>query len=152
MSNYARIINNIAVDLATDPAAQFHPTIAAEFEPVPAEVQRGWQRADNGTWSAPDPVDTAEPVPQRPQVGPTTFKMLWSSPERLKLKELRPADPVIDDFFDIIEDPRLEYVDLALQSTQNGIDYCLQQLVAAGVIIETDLAARREEILSGAMK
>jgi hypothetical protein len=42
-------------------------------------------------------------------------------------------------------------VDLALKSTQDGIDYCLQQLVAVGVIAEADLAARREAILSGTL-
>jgi hypothetical protein len=151
MSKYARIINNIAVDLATDPAAQFHPAIAAEFEPVPAEVQHDWIRAEDGTWSAPAQVEPVAPAPVYPQVGPTTFKMLLTSPERLKLKELRPSDPVIDDFLEIIEDPRLEYVDLALKSTQDGIDYCLQQLVAVGVIAEADLAARREAILSGTL-
>jgi hypothetical protein len=39
MSNFARIINNVAVDVSTNPQEQFHPDIAAEFEPVPDDVQ-----------------------------------------------------------------------------------------------------------------
>lgn len=150
--NYARIINNTAVDVAADPAEHFHPSIAAEFEQVPDEVQRGWIRDETGTWTAPPMPEPVAPETIYPQVGPTTFKLLWTSQERLKLKELRTTDPVIDDFFDIIEDPRLDHVDLGLKSTQNGVDYCLQQLTATGVITEADVLARREEILSGEMK
>ena len=149
MSNYARIINSIAVDVADDPASQFHPTIAAEFEPVPDDVQRGWRQAEDGTWSAPPKPEPVEPKPPRPKVGPTQFKMLWTSTERLKLKEIRPNDPVVDDFFELIEDPRLEYVDMSLKSTQEGVDYCLGQLVKAGTITSDQEPVRREEILSG---
>lgn len=152
MANYARIVNGVAVDVSATPESDFHPAIAAEFQSVPDTVRAGWKRNAQGEWSAPPAVTPPAPAPDRPQVGPTTFKILWSSPERLKLKELRPSDPVIDDFFDIIEDPRMEYIDLALASTQDGIDYCLQQLVTTGVVAEADMPTRREEILSGTMK
>lgn len=149
MSNYARIKNSMAVDVSTDPASQFHPTIAAEFEAVPAEVQRGWRRADDGTWSAPPAPEPTEPEPQRPRVGPVEFKLLFTSPERLKLKELRSTDPALDDFFEIVEDPRLQYVDLSLASTAHGVDACLSLLTEAGTITAEEASARREQILSG---
>ena len=149
--NYARIRNNIAVDVSTDPASQFHPTIAAEFEAVPDDVQRGWQRDAEGTWSAPPEVAPSEPEPERPRVGPVEFKLLFTSPERLKLKELRASDPALADFFEIIEDPRLQYIDLSLGSTAAGVDHCLSLLTNAEIIAESEAATRREQILSGTL-
>lgn len=149
MSNYARIRNNVAVDVSTDPASQFHPAIVAEFESVPDEVQRGWRLAEDGSWSAPPVPEPAEPEPHRPQVGPVEFKLLFTSAERLKLKELRPNDAALDDFFEIIEDARLDYVDLSLGSTAAGVDHCLSLLEGAEVIAAEDVTTRREQILSG---
>jgi hypothetical protein len=44
---YARIKNSKAVDIATNPAEQFHPDLAAEFVEVPDEVDRGWVLAED---------------------------------------------------------------------------------------------------------
>ena len=89
------------------------------------------------------------PAPERPRVGPVEFKLLFTSPERLKLKELRAGDLALDDFFEIIEDSRLDYVDLSLGSTAAGVDHCLSLLENAEVIAAEDVATRREQILSG---
>ncbi len=154
MSHYVRMVNNIVVDVSTDPASQFHPTIAAEFEAAPDDIQRGWRRAEDGTWSAPPeptPIEPAEPEPERPRVGPVEFKLLFTSPERLKLKELRASDPALADFFEIIEDPRLQYVDLSLGSTAAGVDHCLSLLINAEIIAESEADTRREQILSGTL-
>lgn len=85
----------------------------------------------------------------RPKVSPLDFKMAWTSPERIKVNELKDADPVLADFWGIIEDPRLEVVDLSLKSVQDGVDYALDQLVTAGATLSEDKPARREQILSG---
>lgn len=85
------------------------------------------------------------------QVGPVEFKLLFTSPERLTLKELRNTDAALADFFEIIEDPRLQYVDLSLGSTAAGVDHCLSLLTNAEVISESEAATRREEILSGTL-
>lgn len=53
MANFARIIDNVAVDVSTDPAAEFHPLLAREFAPVPDNVARGWVRDGKGQWHAP---------------------------------------------------------------------------------------------------
>lgn len=74
---------------------------------------------------------------------------LFTSPERLKLKELRASDAALDDFFEIVEDPRLQYVDLSLASTANGVDACLSLLTEAGIITAEEAPARREQVLSG---
>lgn len=151
MSNYARIRNNVAVDVSTDPASRFHPTIAAEFEAVPDNVARGWRIAEDGTWSAPPEAAPAEPEPERPKVGPVEFKLLFTSAERLTLKELRNTDAALADFFEIIEDPRLQYVDLSLGSTAAGVDHCLSLLINAEIITESEADTRREQILSGTL-
>lgn len=140
MTNYARIINDVAVDVCTDPASNFHPDIAVQFEPVPDEVQSGWIRTD-GQWSAPAPAPQPEPVPVYPKVTPVEFKMLFTSAERIAIKDARATDPVVDDYFDIVEDPRLQVVDLGLRSVQEGIHY----LQTIGILTED----RVSQILAG---
>lgn len=140
MTNFARIINNVAVDVSTDPAHCFHPDIARDFEMVPDEVQAGWIRKD-GAWSAPAPTPQPEPEPTYPKVTPVEFKMLFTSAERIAIKVARETDPVIDDYFDIVEDPRLQVVDLGLHSVQEGVHY----LKTTGILTED----RVSQILAG---
>lgn len=140
MTNYARIINDVAVDVCTDPANSFHPDIAREFEQVPDEVKQGWVRID-GVWSAPAPTPQPEPTPTYPKVSPVEFKLLFTSQERVAIKAARATDPVIDDFYDIVEDPRMEYVDFGLKSVRDSVEY----LATAGLIAPERVA----EIISG---
>ena len=142
MSNFARIINNVAVDVSTNPQEQFHPDIAAEFEPVPDDVQAGWARNEAGEWEAPAPTPEPTPAPtESPKVSPVEFKLLFTAGERVAIKAARASDPVIDDFLSIIEDPRLTHVNLGLQSTQDALGY----LETKGIITD----ARRVQILAG---
>ena len=140
MTNYARIIDNVAVDVSADPATHFHPEIASEFVAVPDEVQAGWIRTD-GEWAPPTPAPQPEPVPVYPKVTPVEFKMLFTSAERIAIKAARETDPVIDDYFDIVEDPRLQVVDLGLHSMQEGVHY----LQSTGILAED----RVSQILAG---
>lgn len=151
--NYARILDNIAVEIANDPASQFHPDIAAQFVEVPGEVLVGWLLSDDGAWSAPVAVDP-QPEPElKPVVVSTVhFKLLFTAVERITLRKLREADPGVDDFFDIIDDPRLVEVNLGLASTQNGIKYAVAALVKAGAINSADAETRIAEIISGKMQ
>lgn len=105
------------------------------------------------------PVDTSKfafsppPKPaEPPTVSPVEFKLLFTSAERIKLKELRPTDPILDDFWSIVDDPRATQIRLGLTSTQQGVGHAIQQLVAAGTIAAEDEATRIEEILSGVMQ
>jgi hypothetical protein len=140
MTNYARIINNVAVDVCTDPANSFHPDIAREFEQVPDEVKPGWIRTD-GQWAAPDPAPLPDPEPVYPKVTPVQFKLLFTSPERVAIKGARATDPVVDDLWELVEDPRMEYVDFGLKSVRDSIEY----LATAGLIAPERVA----EILAG---
>lgn len=141
MKNYAQIVDGVAVDVSTNPAEEFHPEIAALFVEVPSQVEPQWRLID-GTWQAPPLADAAvDSVALPPKVSPVEFKLLFTAQERLAIKEARANDPVIDDFFEIVEDPRLTHVNLGLQSTQDALAY----LEAKGLIT----TARRQEALAG---
>lgn len=139
--NYARVIDGIAVDASAAPAVCFHPILAAEFIEVPDNVKPGWL-LKNGQWHEPAPV--AEPTALPPSISPIEFKLLFTAQERVAIKAARATDPVIDDFYDVVEDPRLTFVDLGLQSTRDAIGYLAEQ----GLIG----AERVEQILAGVMQ
>lgn len=151
MSNYARIINSVAVDVSADPSAQFHPQIAADFQLVPDEVKRGWVLND-GEWIAP--VEEAPVVVEEkpPTVSVTAFMLLWTSKERVALKQSRATDPTIDDFFDILDGA--ETVDISLNSTQQGVEYCLTFLdgLEGDILAGVSVADRKVQILSGELQ
>lgn len=144
---FARIVSDMAVDVVSgDPAALFHPTIASQFVAVPDGVAVGWRRdPDTGVWSAPAP---ATPLPELTaealKVSPIEFKLLFTLQERLAINKVRDTDPVLDDFFGLIDDPRLTFVDLGLQSTRDAIGYLAEQ----GLIG----AERVAQILAGVMQ
>lgn len=72
-------------------------------------------------------------------IGPVEFKLLFTPGERVAIKTS--ADPVVQDIYDVLNDPRLKVVDLALQSTHDSLRYLEhQKLIAVG---------RADEILSG---
>lgn len=152
MKNFARIINAVAVDVSTAPHEHFHPSLAVEFVEVPAEVQPGWH-LENGQWQAPpavEPHPVPESAPSYPTVGPIHFQMLFTAAERLKAKELCASDPMLDDFWELIEDPRTDVVNLSLQSVQTAVQYTLEAVKAAGV--EVDVPARKAAILTGVLQ
>lgn len=123
---FARVINNTAIDVRTEsPEGFFTPDIAAQFEQVPDTVEDGWKLV-NDNWEAPaipEPVipETVGVIP--PTVSPVEFKLLFTSSERVAIKVARSTDPILEDFYDIVEDPRLTTVNLALQSTQQALGY-----------------------------
>ena len=143
---YAWIENGRIRDVVSgDPAEVFHPDIAKFYDtPVSEDAANGdgwidgqWVKAEQ---PAP-PVDPEPLAPTPPKVSPVEFKLLFTPAERVAIKAARSADPVIDDFYDIIEDPRLTHVDLGLQSTQDALGY----LETKGIITD----ARRGQILAG---
>ena len=78
------------------------------------------------------------------KVSPVEFMLLFTATERVAIKAARQTDPMIDDFLDIVEDPRLTFVDLALPSTRGALAY----LAAKNLISEE----RQAEILSGVIQ
>ena len=150
MSNFARIIDSVAVDVSTDPENSFHPDIAAQFVAVPDNVHAGWLKGSDGKWSAPV---TPEPGPAAivyPKVGPIAFQMLFTPEEAVTADELKATDKVLASFWKLIDDPRTDTIDLGLQSVQNAIEYTLTAVKNAGV--DVDVPARKEAILSGVLR
>ena len=152
MTNKARIIDDVAIDVTDgDPALIYGPELAGQFEAVPDEVRPQWRR-DGETWSPPpEPAPAASAPARLLQVSPPAFKLLFTSAERLAIRAARAyagadeqaltAKAVIDDWFDIVDDPRLTVVDLALPATVAGLEF----LVALGILTQE----RCDEILGG---
>jgi hypothetical protein len=143
---FAWIENDRIRDIAPgDPAALYHPDVAKFYStqvPDNAANGDGWvnnQLVKPAPPAPPAPVSPPAPVP--PKVSPVEFMLLFTSPERVAIKAARATDPVIDDWLDIVQDPRLTFVDLALQSTQDALDY----LISKNIIT----SERKAEIMSG---
>lgn len=143
---YARIIDTIAIDVRTEsPKGFFVPEVVAEFVDVPDEVQDGWRVVD-GVWtiSSLDPAPALEPAPpEPPKLSPVQFKMCFTAQERIAIKALRATNPVIEDAYEVLDDPRLTTVDLSLASNQAMIDY----LVSLSVLT----AGRAAQVKAGVM-
>lgn len=142
---FARNIANTAVDVrAESPEGCFTTDVSAQFLQVPDHVENGWAFVE-GVWVAPVlPESPKAQVATPPKVSPVEFKLLFTSPERVAIKAARTTDPVVDDFFEIVEDPRLTYVDLGLESTQQALLY----LESVSLITEQ----RRLQILTGELR
>lgn len=152
MTKYARLTDAVANGdrtvievVESDPGKLFHPEIAKQFMSVPNATVPGSVK-NGSTWTHPEP---AEPEPPRAParrllLSPVEFKMLFASAERIAIRQRREGetpDLVIDDWFGILDDPRLTTVDLTRQDTKDGLAY----LVAVGVLT----AERKAEIEAG---
>lgn len=73
-------------------------------------------------------------------VTPVQFKTLFTVQERVSLRELRKTDPIVEEFMDIVDDPRCTAILLSAKGTEDGLKY----LVTKGVLE----SARVDEILS----
>lgn len=92
-----------------------------------------------------------QPPERRLELTPPEFKLQFTSAERIAMRAARAyagtdetklaTQAVIDDWFDIIDDPRLTTVDLNHESTQQGVAF----LVASGILTQ----ARADEVLAG---
>lgn len=138
---YAWIENDKIRDIAAgNPADIYHPSIAAMYTAeVPDEAQNGdgWV---GGVLVKPEPPEPTLPVP--PKVSPVEFKLLFTAQERMAIKAS--TDPVVQDFFELINDPRLTEVNLALKTTHDVLDY----LISIDLIEES----RKAEILTGVIQ
>lgn len=141
---YARIINNIAVDVRMDsPVDFFTPEIAAEFVEVPDQVEDHWFLIDD-VWTAPIIPQPIVIAPLIPIISPVEFKLLFTPQERMAIIAERANDPILDDFFSILDDVRLKEINLNLESNKAVMAY----LESKGLIT----AERKIEIMTGIMK
>ena len=145
----AWIENNKIRDIAQgNPLELFHSDIAKFYDTdVEDDIVVGAELVD-GVWTnpiapkyvVPEVVEAVEPERVYPKVSPIEFKMLFTSAERIAIKAAKLVEPVLEDAFEILDDPRLNTVDLGLKSNQD----LLNSLVVLG-LIEPD---RVEDILS----
>lgn len=149
MPKYAYVVDGVAQDVVSPPDGFsiddcFHPDLISSFIEVPDEVVKG-SKLKSGKWSIPkeDPTPSPPPVTY-PVVTPETFLMFFTSAERIAIKRLVPTDEVIDDWWSIVNNPKLTEVDLNLESAREAIDY----LITLGILTE----ARKAEILAGIRK
>ena len=152
MTNYARNVNDVAVDVTTtDPTTIFYPTIAAEFIVVPDAVEDGWlYNETNKTWSAPPPPPVPpEPVFVPPIVSAVQFMMLFYQLEQSYIQNS--ADPIVNVFWTRFQDPRVTEVNLALDSMSQTLDYLSTTDVLPALAKPAPYlaAGRKEQILTG---
>lgn len=91
----------------------------------------------------------ALPNATTPTITKTHFLLTFTSAERVKARSLKATDPVLDDFWLILD--TIDTINLALPSVQNGVEYTLAAVKAAG-LTTLDVAARKVEILAGKLK
>ena len=120
----AWIENNIVRDICQgEPLEYFHPDIAKNYNTdVPDDVEVGAELID-GEWVNPAPIEPVEPEIVYEKVSPIEFKMLFTMSERLAINPLKQSDEIIKDWFEILDDARLTFVDLGLKSTQDALSY-----------------------------
>lgn len=102
-----------------DPATSFHPSIAAEFIQCPDEVQNGWYRWSDGTFS-PKFESYWRTILTRFE-----FLSLFTLTERTAIRTAAKTDSVIDDLISMIN--IADDIDVKLPMTVEGVDYLTTQ-------------------------
>ncbi len=134
-----RLVNGVVTDLSEDPDNHFTKEIAQQFIDVPNNAPEnlafGWKYdIDTNTFTAPpelgpapEPPEPTEPAPPQFNKKPTPsqFFLLFTAFERVALREAAKSNPIIADWLEILKDERLTYVDLTLESTQQGVMYLI---------------------------
>lgn len=130
MTKRAWVINGIVHDVCEGNPQECYVKDVADFytTDVPDGTRHGATLID-GEWTNDATVKSAQQIPQSEgdfiRVSPVEFKLLFTSAERIAIKESK--DPVIVDFFEIINDPRLTFINLGLESTKSALNYLQQQ-------------------------
>ena len=147
---YAWIENNKIRDIVeVDPFTIFHADVAKNYSTEVEDNVKDNAELIDGVWvnpvtPEPDP-DYVAPEPEKvyPKLTPLEYKMLFTVQERIAIKEAKVTDEILQDGFEILEDPRLTVVDLGLASNHGFIDY----MVTLGLVT----TERADEIKSGLM-
>ncbi len=119
MTNFARVVDGVAVDVSQNPDSDFHPDLASTFVKVPDSVVRGW-RVTKGKWAAPDDAPAETPQIIYPPLTAMQFYLAFTTDERIAIKSS--DDPVVKEFWATYE--------LAV-SLANSIDPNLPSIIAA---------------------
>ncbi|WP_395175821.1 hypothetical protein [Roseibium alexandrii] len=145
---FARIASGIAVEVISwDPSGRY-PSEWTWVE-CPENTVQGAAYDGNTFTNPPEPVVGEPEMESRSEVSPVEFKMLFTSAERIAINgrrkdtstENETVKAVLDDWYSIVDDPRLSAVNLQLQSTIDGVNF----LVTIGILT----AERATQVLAG---
>lgn len=129
-----RVVNGTVTDLSEDPARDYSAEVAKDFIEVPndapSDLKIGYKYDPvTKVFTAPEPPFIPLPLNPEPQFNmhptPPQFFLLFTAQERVAIKYIAkgdyPVSPILEDWLEILNDPRLTEVDLTLESTQNAI-------------------------------
>jgi hypothetical protein len=122
MTNYARVIDGVAIDVCGSPEETFHSDIAVEFIQVPDDVVHGWILTGS-TWSAPIPVETPTPAQSYPMLSRMKFYMSFTTAERIAIKAS--TDDIVKEFwatYQMAVQTGAD-IDMALKSNRDAVNY-----------------------------
>jgi len=132
---YAKIENgkveNVIVLLDDD-----LPKMPSDWTLIKSETANIGDDYINGAFVAQAPV-YIEPIIIK-TLSPIAFKLRFTPQERVAI--YASTDVIVRDFISILDDPRLQSIDLSLQSTIDTVNY----LISIGLVGST----RKDEILS----
>jgi hypothetical protein len=106
-------------------AVQRSTTIAPDnltLSAKPGDMRANW----TGHKWVDRPYVYAEPTQRRAEnkdISPVRFKLLFTPQERLIIKNLRSTDPVIDDWYELLDDPRLATINPSDSSVVAVLSY-----------------------------
>ena len=130
MQKYARVENRLVIETLSIPSDAnignyFVPQIAQQFIACPDKVEQNWTYED-GKWKGPKlPEPPKPPEPPEPhyetRIGKAEFLMLFTSAERVAIRAERNNDPIVSDFFSVLEIS--EFIDVKEDTTINGVNY-----------------------------
>ena len=147
MTTYARIINNVAVDVVTaDPATLFYPTIAAEFVIVPDGTVQG-STESGGVWTPPAPRPA--PAATYKPLAPMQFYLAFTPAERIAIK--KSTDPDVIEFWATYQlaVQTNTTIDPNLISVQEGLDWLATPTTATPAGPGILATSRITQILNG---
>ena len=127
----AWIENGIIRDIAhTEPSEIYHPDIAKFYDTeVPDDAENGDTFVE-GVLTKPVIVEPTPMIvePKTLTLSPIEFKLRFTAPERVAIYQS--TDLIVKDFISLLDDIRLQTVDLTLQSTIDAVDY----LISLGLV------------------
>ncbi len=139
----AWIENAVVRDICPgNPQDLYHHDVAVFYNtdvPDDAANGDGWVAGDLVKRVIPDPVPVEPPAPVPPKVSAIEYKMLFTPQERIATKTS--SDLIVQDLYELLNDPRVMTVDLSLASIQGALDY----MTSLGILAE----GRKAEILTG---
>ena len=137
---FARVRNDVVVDLFDRLDGQVHPDLHGEFVQVPNTTEIGFVKKGK-KYEAPPPVEEVEiqnAPPPAPSLSRLDFLRRFTRMERIALRGAMASDPVIADFMHMLE--LTESVSLDNSDVLEGLSY----LEAEGMLD----VGRKDEILA----